>query len=427
MTRRTRIGILMALALVPIAAPHSGMASTRSSANTTLVARIVDTGGTDLELFSRTLSSYRDAGGATVTPLLPVERHFALLGDSNSEVKIADITDPESPYVVSRMSNCIVSQADPQVTADGMVASIGFQSGTCKTVTGKNLNPGSALVDLADVYAPRVVGGAAASGGAHNNTIHPSGRYLYISSSDIATTSSSVAIFDIGTPAAPRLVRNWIARGNAPHDIRFNPSGTRAYMAGISQYRIVDTSDPENPVLISTIVPPGGTIGHDTLVTGDGAYLFLGDEGGGGATYPCPGGAVYVYDIRDETLPVFLGAAEAGIGPVSSGQVDQPGTGGIGGCTAHVMELNPDGRSFTLAWYVGGTRTFSFAGLYDASGAPAPGPALAYGPISASIVETGYMVPDSANTWAAKQYRKVPGYIFSNDIRLGLYVTKVAA
>lgn len=427
MTRTTRFGILMGLALLPIAVPQSGLAAPRSSANMTLVARIADAGGTDLELFSRTLSSYRDAEGATVTPASPVERHFALLGDSNSDVKIADVTDPEAPFVVSRVANCSVSQADPQVTANGMVATIGFQSGTCTTVTGKNLNPGSALVDLSSVYAPKVVGGAAASGGAHNNTIHPSGRYLYISSSAIAAATASVAIFDISTPATPRLVQNWTARGNAPHDIRFNPSGTRAYMAGISQYRIVDTTDPENPVLISTIVPPGGTIGHDTLVTNDGAYLFLGDEAGGGAAYPCPGGAVYVYDIRDETLPVLLGAAEAGIGPVSSGQVDQPATGGIGGCTAHVMELNPDGRSFTLGWYVGGTRTFSFAGLYDANGAPAPGPALAYGPISASIVETGYMVPDSANTWAAKQYGKVPGYIFSNDIRLGLYVTRVSA
>ncbi len=35
------------------------------------------------------------------------------------------------------------------------------------------------------------------------------------------------------------------------------------------------------------------------------------------------------------------------------------------------------------------------------------------------------MIPDNANTWSAKQYAKVPGYIFSDDLNLGFYVTKI--
>jgi hypothetical protein len=35
------------------------------------------------------------------------------------------------------------------------------------------------------------------------------------------------------------------------------------------------------------------------------------------------------------------------------------------------------------------------------------------------------MIPDGANTWSAKQYAKVPGYIFSDDTVLGFYVTKI--
>lgn len=426
MRRTSTLRALLVIAsLAPIAMPATGSAAPRSSSNIQLVAEIRDRGGTDLELFSRSVLSYRDRDGATIVVAEPVRRHFALLGDSNSPVKIADITDPEDPYLASSLTDCVVSQADPQVTADGMLAAIGFQSGTCTTAGGRNLTAGSALVDLTDVYAPVIVGGTTASGGSHNNTIHPSGKYLYMSNSNTTTTSSTVPIFDISDPAAPKLVRNWITRGNSPHDIRFNADGSRAYMAGISQYRIVDTSDPESPVLISTIVPPGGTIGHDALVTADGAFLFLGDEGGGGATYPCPGGPVFVYDIRDETLPVLLGAAEAGIGPVTGRQVDEAFVGPAGGCTAHVMDMNPDGRSFTLGWYVGGTRSFSFAGLYGPDGAPAPGPALAYGPISQRVVETGYIVPEGGSTWAAKQYRELRGYIFSNDIVRGFYVSKI--
>jgi len=223
------------------------------------------------------------------------------------------------------------------------------------------------------------------------------------------------------------LVKTWVTRGNAPHDIRFSEDGTRAYMAGISQYRIVDTSNPIDPKLISTIVPPGGTIGHDTLVTRDKAFLFLGDEAGGGAPFPCPGGAIYVYDIRNEANPVLLGAGEAGGGPGIGRNLDEvPGPARVGGCTSHVMELNPDGKSLTLGWYVLGTRTFSFAGLYNPDGTPKPGPALSWGSNGVGLVETGYMIPtDSSSTWAAKQYAKVPGYIFSNDGSAGFYVTKI--
>ena len=414
------------LALVPaVASADTSAAPPRASSNMQLVAQIPGAGGTDLEFFSRDLASYRDASGATVTPETPARRHFAMVGNQTSGAKIYDVTTPDAPYLASAVKNCTVGQGDVQVTDDGLVAAIAYVSGSCKTFEGKSVKKGSALLDLSDVYAPRVVGGAAEALGAHNNTIDPSGKYLYISTSGIAETTGRVPIYDISNPAAPRLVQVWTTPGNSPHDIRFSPDGKRAYMAGISQYRIVDTSNIEKPALISTIIPPGGSIGHDTLVTNDRAFLFLGDEGGGGAEYPCPGGAIYAYDIRNEAVPVLLGAAEAGVGPVTGRQVDEPGAGGVGGCTSHVMDLNPDGRSLTLGWYVGGTRTFSFASFYDAAGQPKPGPALAYGKNGVGLVESGYMVPEGADTWSAKQYSEVPGYIFSNDISLGLYVTKI--
>jgi hypothetical protein len=183
--------------------------------------------------------------------------------------------------------------------------------------------------------------------------------------------------------------------------------------------------------LISTIVPPGGTIGHDTLVTPDKAFLFLGDEAGGGVTFPCPGGAIYAYDIRNEAAPLLLGLAEAGGGPIVGRAIDEmpPGGATAGGCTSHVMELNPDKKSLTLGWYVLGTRTFSFASFYNPDGTPKATPQLtaAWGKHGVGLVETGWIIPDSSNTWAAKQYAKVPGYIFSNagGSGGGLYVTKI--
>lgn len=390
------------------------------------VARIEGPGGTDLEFFSRSLTEYRTADGSVITADAPVDRHFAMVGNQQSGAKIIDITDPERPFVAGAVQDCTVGQGDVQVTADGTLAAIAWQtSGTCETEAGKRLRPGSVLVDLTDPYDPIVVGGAPDGDGAHNNTLHPSGGYLYISTSGIEEVAARVPIYDIKDPANPRLVQVWTAPGNSPHDVRFSADGTRAYMAGISQYRIVDTTDPESPSVISVIVPPGGTIGHDTLVTPDGAFLFLGDEGGGGAPYPCPGGAIYVYDIRMEATPLLLGAAEAGVGPVTNRQYDEAAPGGVGGCTAHVMALNPDNQSLTLGWYTAGSRVFDFSALYNDDGTPNVGPAVAYGDNGLGIVETGYIVPDGANTWSAKQYAEVPGYIFSDDLNLGFYVTKI--
>lgn len=131
-------------------------------------------GGTDLEFFSRTLSAFVDRDGALIEVEVPVERHFAMVGNQTNGAKIVDITAPEQSYEVSALQNCTVGQGDVQVTKDGMLAAIAFQtSGRCETVDGDTVPKGSVIVDLSDVYAPQVVGSAPVAAGAHNNTISP--------------------------------------------------------------------------------------------------------------------------------------------------------------------------------------------------------------------------------------------------------------
>lgn len=440
---RTALVVAAALALLIPLRPAAGLTAgdgtaggteleSRHSDNLELVAQIPGEGGTDIEFFSRELATYRQADGSFVTPAAPVVRHFAFVGNQRSGAFFVDITDPENPYEVSRMQDCTVGQGDPQVNADGTLGAIALQtSGWCRLVNGRNARNGSIIVDLTDPYDPLAVGNAPEAAGSHNNTLHPEGRYLYISTSALVPNSGSnarVPIYDLADPTAPKLVQNFTVPGNGPHDIRFSDDGKRAYLAGISAYHILNTEDPENPILISSIVPPGGSIGHDTLITPDKRFLFLGDEAGGGGTYPCPGGAIYVYDLLDERAPVLLGAAEAGGGPVFHRHIDElPGPTGLGGCTSHVMELNPDKQSLTLGWYRLGTRIFDFSSFYNPDGTPKTpaGIAAAWGRFGVGLVETGYMVPEGANTWSAKQYAEVPGYIFSDDLALGFYVTKI--
>ena len=420
--------LVLASAQAAVAAPPPG----KSSANLQLVAQVAGTGGTDIEFFSREMASYRNELGETVTPPAPEMRHFAIAGNQTSKPRIIDITNPEAPFVAAEIP-CVMSQGDVQVAAArNLVVLANGSSGPasgCKytdaaTGTQRPTPPGSAMVDITDVYAPAVVG--AAPGLAHNQTLTPDGQYLFISGSGIAEAEAKVPVYDLADIRKPKLLTTFTAPGNSPHDIRFNADGTRAYMAGVSTFRIVDTTDKANPRLISTFYPPGATIGHDVLVSPDGAFLFAGDEAGGGATFPCPGGAVHVFDIRNEAQPIYLGQSFAGAGPVTNRDAE-PTTevGSPGSCTSHVMEMNPDGKSFTLGWYAAGTRVFSFAGLYGADGKPKPGPALAYGHDGVGLVETGWARPDGGSTWAAKQYASVPGYIFSNDGKAGMYVTKI--
>ena len=416
----------------------------RASGSLQLVAQIRGAGGTDLDLFSRELREWKDASGAMhVVPAIqpPVTRHFALVGNEISGPNIVDITDPENPFVAARLSTwCRPGPGDPQVAPGGTVATLAMQSGTCLLESGTSATNGAILIDMTDVYTPRAVAVAADARGTLNSSVHPSGRYLYLSSS--GDSPGTVPIYEISDPSAPRFVRNWDpGSGDSPHDISFSGDGTRAYLAGAGQFRIVDTTDPENPRLISSFTVPGSTSGHDVLATSDRAFLFAGEalELDGSAApglprlpeeTPCPGGAVYVYDIRgaNETSPVLVTVVEAGAGPVTGRNNDEtdPSLGPTGPCTSSGMDLNPNGRSLSLGWHRAGSRIIDFSGLYDAAGAPDPQKGVAWGSYgTGEVEESGWIVPEGANTLSAKQYSGLPGYMFSADKVLGFYVTKI--
>lgn len=427
---------LAAAVAVPLAARAApGPVPAKGSKGMQIVAQLPDPGGTDLELFSRTLRTYRDATGRMVTGK-PTVRHFAVVGNQKRNTRIVDVTNPERPFVAAEVK-CTLSQGDIQLNERRSILVIangtGAASPNCpyvdaKTGEAKPMPPGGAIVDIRDVYRPKVVGAAATPNGAHNLTLTPDGRHLYISTSEIVEGQSFVPIFDVTTLSRPKQVGSFSAPGNSPHDIRFNAKGTRAYTAGVSTFRILDTTDIRAPKVISTFFPPGASIGHDTLVSPDGAFLFAGDEAGGGLTYPCPGGAVHTYDIRVETAPVYLGQTVAGTGPVTNRDAELTAeTGSPGACTAHVMDLNPGGKSFTLGWYSAGSRVFDFSKLYGADGKPAAKPAVAYGHDGVGLVETNWIRPDGGSTWSAKQYAKLPGYIFSDDLKVGFYITRLPA
>jgi hypothetical protein len=70
--------------------------------------------------------------------------------------------------------------------------------------TGRN---GTFIVDISNPVAPRTVSFIEMPQGSHNQTIHPSGNFLYNSNSDLMTSfQPAIEIHDISNPAAPAAV-----------------------------------------------------------------------------------------------------------------------------------------------------------------------------------------------------------------------------
>jgi hypothetical protein len=261
--------------------------------------------------------------------------------------------------------------------------------------------------------------------GSHNMTIHPSGDYLYDSNSDlISSTSPTITIYDISRPSAPKKVQDYpipfvpASLGSESHDITFNNSGSRAYVAALSQTLILNTTKPAAPRQISQIVDPTINVVHQsdplTLTRPNGKQrkiLIITDErAGAAASAECPGGGLHVYDITREGSPEKIGTWFIPAATIQAGAT----------CTSHVLRIYPRQKMMTIAWYAQGVRVLDLAGLATAE--PSQVPAIGEG---IGMKEVGhYVLPDS-DTWSFKTNRIAADgsfYGYGNDLTRGFDV-----
>ena len=387
-------------------------------------------------------------------------KDYALAGTLRNGLQINDVSDPTAPAKAA-VYDCPITQGDIQVfsqknrilatyTADSRIGAgaLGAQCVREANALGFELDGselGTFLVDLTRPTTPRTVGFAEVAQGSHNMTVHPSGRYLYNSNSDLATnTKPEIAIFDIADPAQPRLVQRYplplvpTSLGSNPHDIFFSPSGDRAYVAALSQTVILDTTDPASPQRLpglpaapgapsaGQIIDPAINVVHQsdtvTLTREDGSkrtLLVITDErAGAAASAECPGGGLHVYDVTGalERTPRKLGTWFIGaVGPVEAGDV----------CTSHVLRMHGQQALLTIAWYSQGVRVLDIAGLADYEPPAGQGDAvLAYGD-GVGMTEIGsYAFPD-ADTWSFKTNAIAADgsfYGYGNDLNRGMDV-----
>ena len=360
-----------------------------------IINNIAYKGGSDMEFATIKGRDYAFTGS------------FAPIKDGGG-LHIIDITNPAKAKEVAWLQ-CSVNQADIQITWDQkhvlMAADSAGGPESCLAI-GKE---GFLIINIENPKKPKVVS-FAETGSSHNTTAHPTKPYVYNSNSSLAG-KPEIQIWSIKNPAKPEMLKTVPSVPHAPHDISFNKSGDLAVTAAISHWDIFDTSDPENPALLWTGQCPGCSITHDAKFSPDDSHIFIGDEGGGGLGYPCPGGALYAYILEGGRVPVLVGAYEPGeLVFARDGQTS------LGGCTSHVFDFDEKGEHISISWYSAGTRYLDITNPHGAT----------YGGNGVGIVEKGWFMPDGGSSWSSKIY-KDPNYIFSNDIQRGFDVFQVTA
>jgi hypothetical protein len=372
-------------------------------------------------------------------PPPPQKRTFAFAGSYGDGLQIIDITDPGDSKLVATW-DCGVSQGDVQVfqrkdlggrwfvtyTHD---TGYTFRGGRChedlvtmgrKAPNGSHF--GTYIADVTDPYNPRTVSFWPVSQGSHNQTVHPSGRYLYNSNSDLITSFQPAIeiadISDIENPSSagefPLLTLPGL--GTESHDITFSGDGKRAYVAALSHGEVLDTTNPAAPARAGVLVDPAINVWHqsdpvtlDDPVLGERDFIVVEDEvAGATGTGQCPNGGVHVYDATGELerAPVKVGYWN----------IDDVGTteNGLGTCTAHVFDIHAEQKLMTIAYYNGGVRVVDLSGLVGA----------ALGKNGVGMKQLGfYRFPDS-DTWSVKtpSAKRSGFHMYGNDMARGFDV-----
>jgi len=327
----------------------------------------------------------------------------------NGGLYVINVDKPEKAKVVGYLP-CNMSQMDIQISHDKktvIMAADGAGGPDSCLMVGIQ---GFMTVDISNPTKPKAIGAADIPLGSHNTTAHPKKPYVYNSDSTVGNPRGEIQIWSIKNPAKPELVNTVPVVGHSPHDISFNSDGTRAVTAGVENVELFDTTDPENPVLLSTFQCPGCSITHDAKFTPDDKGLVIGDEAGGGLTFPCPGGALYFYRLEQNRIPVLTGIYEPGELIIAREGQTQPGS-----CTSHVFDFDEDGSHLAISWYSAGTR---YLDITNPTGAT-------FGGQGAGVKEVAWFIPDGSSSWSSKIH-KGP-YVYSNDINRGFDIYKITA
>lgn len=262
---------------------------------------------------------------------------IAFVPGFSEESYVVDISDPAAPQHLATVN--------PEAAHRG-AAMIAYPDGRLAAVV--STSPGFDIVELTDPTAPEIIGSVTPSERGHKLGVVPGTPIVYNAGSAGGAANGIIgeghyaplaaqhtSIYDLTDPNDPQLVKEF-DNGFACHHIYFWSDGDekhRAVCAGIEYTQIWDIADPLDPKVIVDVPVHHGVAGtpsasvflmafsHFSILSQDGNTLIVGDEMGGGGVPPgcgahastpladvsTPLGALWFYDVSDETNPVLKG------------------------------------------------------------------------------------------------------------------------
>lgn len=334
-----------------------------------------------------------------------------------ARLRVIDITNPPRPKLVAEI-DCGHFQGNLQVSADKKTLILGMDGSAAGGSCSPQPNEGFATIDISDPTEPRPVGFASIPGGSHSTAAHPTKPIVYNAPEGFITpdrgATPTLEIWSIANPAKPKLINSVSLPGaHSPHDISFSKDGSMAGLANISTFHLVDTRDPAKPVVEYTGQCPGCQHSHEARFTPDGKTLVVNDESMVGPVYPCPGGALYFYDIGGQPGARTVELA----GTYAPDDLGASAAGAAGFCTPHVFDVSSDGTRLAASWHSGGIR---YLDISKHSG-HALGTTWSSG--IESVREIGSYATTSGDYFSAKLH-KGP-YVYATDLNQGFQVFKV--
>lgn len=380
------------------------------------VAEAAEGVGEGLELIATV--PYQDGTHLVQTTIKGRDYIFAASQSTTvAKLRVIDVTTPPKPKLVAEI-DCGHFQGNLQVSSDRKTLILGMDGRAGGGLCSPLPNEGFATIDISDPTDPRPIGFASIPGGSHSTAAHPRKPLVYNApeGSPIPDrrTAPVLEVWSIANPAKPKLVNSVPLPGvHSPHDISFSKDGSMAGMANISTFHVLDTRDPEEPVVDYTGQCPGCQHSHEARFTPDGKTLVVNDEAMAGNPYPCPGGALYFYDVggdpgaRTVELSGVYAPDDLVVNPAAS-----PGF-----CTGHVFDISSDGKTLATSWHSGGIRYLDISQHIGYT----LGTTWSSGPDA--VEEIGSYSTATGDYFATK-FHKGP-FIYATDMTQGLQVFKI--
>lgn len=125
---------------------------------------------------------------------------------------------------------------------------------------------GTTIVDVADPRAPRILAKIPVREGWHSHKVRVSGDIMLVNQERFGKASpgdvgGGIDIYDVATPANPKLIAEWRTIGGGVH--RFDFDGRYAYISPTVEgyigniVMVLDLADPEKPIEVSRWWMPG--------------------------------------------------------------------------------------------------------------------------------------------------------------------------